>query len=496
MYTYDDYSFATEEEFLDGLQRQKPDEYTEKSGIPLLYEDGCIYSDTSEAHTLIFGNTGSKKTRNFCIPGVYAMGMAGESMVISDPKGEIYRNTSGFLAHEGYRMRTINFREPAFGNSWNPLDIPYQYYKNGMEDKALELVADLAEQLQAKVYTDRDPYWSNMAKLLLEGMILILFQCAKDSKEVHMGSIQYIRKYIALEEADNSANIFWDLVESFPEDSMIRNKLQSVYALRRVEKTLMCVLAEFDAMINDFFINRKILEMMSSSEIDYEDLFMEKTAFYLIMPDEKRTFHFLVSIFVKQCYEYLVGQAQKQPMATFQRRINFVLDEFSNFSKIHDMPSMISAGRSRNIRFTLIVQSRRQLYSLYKEEADTIKSNCRNWIFLASRELELLQELEKLCGQVFVKQRGYRPILSVTDLQQLFIGWEDSQALVFRAQKKPYLSWVKDFSMYPQANYPEIPFSQIKEKPLSYFNVLQYLCERLELKNPLEEIDIDSIFDD
>ena len=93
---YEDSGLSDEEEFVEGLQRQVLTENYKLSGVPLKYQNGAVYTDTSDAHTLIFGNTGSKKTRNFCIPSVYTIGMAGESMVISDPKGEIYRNTSGF----------------------------------------------------------------------------------------------------------------------------------------------------------------------------------------------------------------------------------------------------------------------------------------------------------------------------------------------------------------------------------------------------------------
>ena len=107
-------------------------------------------------------------------------------------------------------------------------------------------------------------------------------------------------------------------------------------------------------------------------------------------------------------------------------RINYVLDEFSSLPAIgSDFPSMISAARSRNIRFSIVCQSKNQLIRRYKEEAATITANCTNWVFFASRELDLLRELSELCGQ----KKDHTPNVSVYDLQQL--SKEKNQALLF-----------------------------------------------------------------
>jgi type IV secretion system protein VirD4 len=143
---------ATEDEFIRNLSSQDVNDDCETSGVPFYYKGGKVYTDISDSHTLIFGNTGSKKTRNFCIPSVYMIGMAGESMIISDPKGEIYRNTSGFLADKGYSVKVLNLRNPEKSSRWNPLLLPYRYYKNDNTDKAIELISDFCLQLKAQVH--------------------------------------------------------------------------------------------------------------------------------------------------------------------------------------------------------------------------------------------------------------------------------------------------------------------------------------------------------
>jgi type IV secretion system protein VirD4 len=145
----------------------------------------------------------------------------------------------------------------------------------------------------------------------------------------------------------------------------------------------------------------------------------KKTALYIVVPDERSTYHFIVTSFVKQCYELLITEAQKEINKSLPVRVNFVLDEFSNTPAISDMPAMITAARSRNIRFYLVVQSMHQLVKRYGLDSETIKGNCENWVFLASKELNLLEELSKMCGNTlnYEPHEFIRPLINVSELQ-------------------------------------------------------------------------------
>ena len=121
---------------------------------------------------------------------------------------------------------------------------------------------------------------------------------------------------------------------------------------------------------------------------------------------------------------------------------NYILDEFSSLPSISDFPAMITAARSRNIRFNLFLQSKKQLYLRYNEECDTIMSNCENWIFLSSREVDFLKELSELCGEGGNK----RNLLSVSDLQKL--NKEKGQALILTGRNKPYITCLPDIDFY------------------------------------------------
>ena len=486
--------WAFEEEFKKGLTSHKLLENCTMSGMPLLVEEDISYTDTSNKHSLIYGATDSKKTRNFVVPTVYSLAMAGESMIITDPKGEIYRFSSGYLSHEGYTIHVVNFRDPLSSSRWNPLSKPYRFYKMGEEDRAREMVADFCVQLKSTIHSEKDIYWESIASDTLFGITMLLFQLAPNESVVNMESLLQLRRFLLSHDEDEHGHgdIFWNYISTLPENSIIRYKLASLESLRSVAKTFGCVISTLDTMIAPFIMQKSLSSLMGHSDFDYSDLAEKKTAIFLIIPDEKRTLHFLASVFVKQCYESLIHTAQTCKDGMLPQRVNFVLDEFANSPKIADMSSMISAARSRKIRFYLIVQSKQQLYSIYDKDADTIRSNCGTWIFLASREMELLEEMEGLCGLTFVEGRGYIPMMSTSSLQYLEIGWTDSQALILRPQTRPYLSWIKDFSVYPQARYEEISLpKRSTEEEVPYFSFMQYLNG--EYDTIIDSIDINDI---
>ena len=108
------------------------------AGIPLLVKGQKVWVDDGEAHTLIMGSTGSGKTRRLINPLIKILAKKGESMILTDPKGELYEENVAMLTTKGYNIVLLNLRNPEKGNAWNPLTLPYQLYKKG-SDKANEL---------------------------------------------------------------------------------------------------------------------------------------------------------------------------------------------------------------------------------------------------------------------------------------------------------------------------------------------------------------------
>lgn len=91
-----------------------------------------MWVDNSEYHSLVIGATGSGKTQTVILPLVHSLAKAKESMIITDPKGEIYEKTSNMLRSRGYQILLLNFRDPQNGNAWNPMSLPYQCINLGI----------------------------------------------------------------------------------------------------------------------------------------------------------------------------------------------------------------------------------------------------------------------------------------------------------------------------------------------------------------------------
>jgi type IV secretion system protein VirD4 len=252
--------------------------------------------------------------------------------------------------------------------------------------------------------------------------------------------------------------------------------------LNAADKTRSSILVTFDQMFRIFSAQQNLSEMLSYSSFNLDQIGLEKTAVFLIMPDEKSTYHFLVSIFIKQCYESLIRVAQEQPGRTLPIRTNIVLDEFATIPTIPDMPSMISAARSRNIRFTLIVQSEHQLRKKYFEDAQTIKGNCDNWVFLTSRELPLLQEISELCGRrKRIAAPGFdelMPLISISQLQRL--SKERGEALVFHGRQYPYITLLADIDQYEFEHMASVPLQKRVKCPVPVFKLYNYMRHHSE----------------
>ena len=437
------------------------------AGVPLIASENTAYVDSLDHHTLVFGSTGSKKTRLFGMPTVNIMIHAGESFITTDPKGEIYRNTASRAKSEGYDIVVLNFRDIGKGDRWNPLTLPYDLYQSGKEDDAILMINDLINAL-GSAHVTQDPYWSDTAMGAAVAFLAILLEKA-DQSEMNMASLAAM----CTRDSAKKSSILADMMS---DTSIAGVNLKSTIA-SLPPRTLSCVLSTLFSMMRTFNTQKELVNMLSESSFDMHTVGRKKTAVYIIVPDEKTTFHFLVTVFVKQIYEVLIGEAQREPDCRLPVRVNFVLDEFSNIPAIPDMASMISAARSRNIRFFLILQSMHQLCKKYgDEDAEVIKGNCENWIFLASKELTLLHEVSELCGTVYRSNGTQRPLIAYSELQRL--SKEKGEALVLHARNHPIITRlmdIGDYTMFHDAEYLEM--DDFDTRKTNVFNLSKLLID-------------------
>ena len=475
--------WATDKEMQKHLVKINPlAEESDTAGIPLMNNGKEIWVDSGEWHNLVIGSTASGKTESIVQPMVKTLAKAGESMIITDPKGEIYERNAEELKEKGYNIILLNFRNPQNGNCWNPITLPYSLYKEGNIDKATELLDDLAKNiLYDESSKGQDPFWENTSADYFVGLCLALFEDAKE-EEINLNTINLMTTV-----GEDKIGGTTYMKEYFSD------KDQSSPAYINVASTLMApndtkssILSVFKQKIKLFSSKENLSEMLSHSDFDMKDIGRKKTAVFIIIHDEKKTYHPLATIFVKQCYETLIDVAYanggKLPFKT-----NFILDEFANMPPLKDADAMVTAARSRLIRFTFIIQNFAQLTEVYgKEKGDTIKGNCGNWIYLISSELSALEEISKMCGEVKSKKddkTASTPLVTVSDLQRLPMY----TMIIIRTREMPFKTkmtpaWKMDKEGLWGKSYPKAGYPTREKKKVPVFDIKEFVNEKRDKK--------------
>jgi type IV secretion system protein VirD4 len=131
--------FATEKEIEKEFSIWDFNKKINAGGMVVTKINNKYYYDDSTNHSLIIGSTGSGKTVSSIMPLVFNLADASESMIINDSKGEILRETYGYLKNRDYNIKIINLRNPYKSDGWNPLHLPYKYFKEGNIEKEVEI---------------------------------------------------------------------------------------------------------------------------------------------------------------------------------------------------------------------------------------------------------------------------------------------------------------------------------------------------------------------
>ena len=477
--------WATKNEVKKQLKPVDPQAQTaDAAGIPVINDGKTLWVDNGEAHNIVIGATGSGKTQAIVFPMVHSLAKNSESMIITDPKGEIYEKTGEMLRERGYNIVLLNFRNPQNGNGWNPMALPYSLYKSGNTDKAIELLEDLALNiLYEEKNGNADPFWEKSAADYFTGLALGLFEDAKES-QINLNSMNLMSS-LGEERFGGPNNNY--MKEYFnAKDPSRPAYINASGVVFTAEETKQGVLATFKQKIKIFSSRDNLSAMLSESDFDMKDIGRQKTAVFMIVQDEKKTLHSLATIFIKQCYETLIDVAQTNPdkPGKLPYRTNFILDEFANMPPLKDVTTMVTAARSRLIRFTFIIQNYAQLTQVYgKENGETIKGNC-NITYLISSELSALEELSKLCGDKIIKvgkdkKEETRPLVTVSDLQRL----KQFETIIIRLRTMPFKTKLTpDFQMNWGKKYPQAGYPQKEKKPIDLFDIREFVKEQKKQK--------------
>lgn len=435
-----------------------------KDGVPVravLDKKGRLHCNfMSGAHSLVIGATGSGKTTTFINPMIQLIGATdcGSSMIMTDPKGELFSLHSQFLKERGYDVKLLDLRDTYSSSRWNPLDSiwdMYQQYvdagkgirahKDRMADYPdLKQMDGLAEEgtlwceWQGRAYADithcqddvavtkqriydemyedlndlisvicpieneKDPVWEKGARSIIMATCLAMLE---DSEDPQLGMTKDKFNFFNLNKAiSNSSNEFQALKDYFEGRSPLS---QAVTMSRQVLSAADATLSSYMSIAFDklnMFNDRGLCGLTSATDIDAAAFAERPTALFMKIPDEKDTRHGLAAVFVLCMYKALIKVASAREDLSLPRNVYFILDEFGNMPKIEKFDKMITVGRSRKIWFNMVVQSYSQLNNVYGEKvADIVKSNCGMKMFIGSNDIGTCKEFSELCGNMTVR---------------------------------------------------------------------------------------------
>lgn len=374
---------------------------------------------TSQLHALIVGTTGSGKTTGFVDQNIAVLGKSQSkpSIVVSDPKKELFQKHANTLKSQGYKISVLDLREPYSSARWNPMNVLIRrirmvkelennlqfvegkYYANGetflshrdARGRKQELMDEIYENAMDLVYTlcpiqnKEQPNWEEGARNLIFGLVLAFCEdCIKGKMEEKQLLLFNVYHNITRYCSEDTTALRNYLIEGRDEFSKVRGLVNTV--LITSDKTLTSYLSEVNSYMQQLS-DDGIMSMTSENDLDVVNMDESPNAVFIIVPDERFTRHRFVALFITQMYKELVEKANlnlrrnQTETAILKRNTYFVLDEFANLPKFENIEGMVTVARSRGIRFLFVLQSYSQLTAKYgRDVGDIIKTNCNEFV--------------------------------------------------------------------------------------------------------------------
>ncbi len=358
-----------------------------------------ISMEKSFQNCCVLGSTGMGKSSIYLIPNV--LNLKNASTVITDPAGEIYRITSGYLRSIGYKIKVLNLSDVSGSLHFNPIQRCNTYTE----------IMKLSEILIDSAYPkdSDDAFWKNSAK----SIISLLIRCVKE-REAGVQNLREIYNMLNLFGADqNTINAL--MVEHLDDDSFKEYKA----FLAQDDKVLNSVLSTAKTALSKLS-DPNIAEVTRNETLHFESLRHEKTALYLIVNEwEVNYFSFILSVFYQQMFSYCMNFPSND---TSYLPIFYFLDEFGNSGKIPNFSTIISSIRKKRCHISIVLQDFEQIVNIYgKSDASVIlNGGCASRIFFAGLALSTTEEVSRLLGKktVLYKEKGATGRNNTSDLER------------------------------------------------------------------------------
>lgn len=421
---------------------------------------------------LIVGGPGSGKSRFEIKPNIMQMN---SSYIVTDPKGELYRDTAYMLEENGYKVRVLNLVEPRHSHCYNP----FSYIKD--ENDVLILADTIMKNTSDKGTNKGDEFWIQSQKALLQAVLSYLMTLKKEYRHMNnvlriVSSAQVQDEDLDFEEdfVDPLSEIFEglrvDLIEDIKEGREL-NKFKDLavtnYDAYRLAagKTAKSILVSLAVRLSIWSLS-DITRLMAIDEMNISLAGYEKTAIFIIIPDSFSTFNVIASMFYSQVFATLYYEADFVCGGPLPLLVQCLLDEFANIGQIPDFDKYIATMRSRNISAVPVIQALAQLKHLYKETWEAILGCCDTLHFLGTTDQETLKHISDKLGKATIKQyersrsRGARNSRSTSDSERSIQRSLMNPDELFKMPKEDSIVFIKGYPPFYGQKYDITKHSQ------------------------------------
>ena len=459
---------------------------------------------------LVIGGSGSGKTRFFVKPSLLQMH---SSYVVTDPKGQLLRETGKLLAHGGpkrdengkpvrdkhgkviyepYRIKVLNTINFSKSMKYNPL----AYVRS--EKDILKLVNVIIANTKGDGEKSSEDFWIKAERLLYCALIGYIWYEAEPEEKNFITLLELINACEAREDDETYKSpvdiLFDDLAKKQPEHFAVKQYVKFKMA---AGKTLKSILVSCGARLSPFDI-KELRDIMTEDELELDTMGDRKTALFLIMSDTDTTFNFVIAMLQSQLFNLLCDKADDLYNGRLPVHVRLILDEFANIGQIPNFDKLIATIRSREISASIILQSQSQLKTIYKDAADTIVGNCDVTLFLGGKEKSTLKEISELLGKETIdslsqsENRGaqtshglsYQKLGKELMTQDEIAVMDGGKCILQLRGVRPFFSDKYDLTKHPRYKY----LSDADKK--NVFDVERYMKRRPAIVKPDEPFDM------
>lgn len=424
--------------------------------------------DTGDVHTLMIGAAGVGKTAFFLYPNIELACASGMSFISTDSKGDVARNYGTIVKnYYGYNVSVLDLRNPTRSDENNILHLVNKYMDEYLSDKtnlSAKAKAEKYAKITAKTIINigggdgnygQNSFFYDAAEGLLSSVILLLAEFGEKNERHIVSVFKLIQDLLAKYQPSPKAKpqmYFTKLMEKLPSEH--KAKWLAGAALNSADQAMLSVMSTALSRLNSFLDSEMEQLLCFGTAIDAERFCSEKSAIFIILPEEDQSKYFMVSLLIQQLYREILVIADENGGA-LPNRVMFYCDEFGTFPKIEGAEAMFSAGRSRKISIVAIIQSFAQLEQNYgKQGMEIITDNTQLTVFGGfAPNSQSAEVLSKALGEQTVLsgtvshgreksqslQMIGRPLMTVDELKSMPKG----QFIVMKTGTHPMISKLK-----------------------------------------------------